>query len=152
MKIVKFNFEVEKVVLHSRSLRVRTFINSKTKKPQAMNYTTAEYTNYKDAIKKQILKQLPENYEIPGKEQPLSIQIKYYYPIPKSRVKKLQNLDYKVTNPDGDNLGKGLWDCFSGVAIHDDAQISSWSGEKRYHNQAGKNILIDVIIMKLDQK
>ena len=74
-------------------------------------------------------------------EKLLEVDIKAYYPIPKSTTKK-RKLEIEQgeirpqTKPDCDNIIKGVLDALNSVAYYDDKQVVSVSCNK-YYSQTG---------------
>lgn len=66
-------------------------------------------------------------------EGPLHLEVVFYFPYPKSFPKyKREELTYKETRCDLDNLIKFVCDISQGVLFHDDAIIASISAKKVY--------------------
>lgn len=68
---------------------------------------------------------------------PISINIEFGMPIPKStsKAKKLlmsKNEIYHTVKPDIDNLVKLILDCLNGIVFHDDAQVIEITARKKY--------------------
>jgi Holliday junction resolvase RusA-like endonuclease len=81
---------------------------------------------------------------------PLSLEVKAYLPIPKSKPKKWQAAALSgeirpTTKPDCSNLIKNLEDIMNGVFIGDDRQVVSLSVEKWYGDPARWEINLDCI-------
>lgn len=68
---------------------------------------------------------------------PVVLRLLFYYRIPKSIKRK-----YPTIRPDGDNLLKGLADCWNGVLWGDDQQIVDYVVSKRYGPEEG--VLVQV--------
>lgn len=75
-------------------------------------------------------------------EKLLEVDIKAYYPIPKSSTKKqrmaiAQGEIRPQTKPDCDNIIKGVLDALNGVAYYDDKQVVCVSCNK-YYSETGR--------------
>ena len=75
-------------------------------------------------------------------EKLLAIEIKAFYPIPKSSTKKQrlaieQGAVRPQTKPDCDNIIKGVLDALNGVAYYDDKQVVCVSCNK-YYSENGR--------------
>ena len=75
-------------------------------------------------------------------EKLLAVEIKAFYPIPKSTPKKKrlaieQNEIRPQTKPDCDNIIKGILDALNGVAYYDDKQVVCVSCNK-YYSDTGR--------------
>lgn len=100
---------------------------------QGHTYTPKETVNAETLIKKLYIL---GNY---GKqlEGALSMTVKAYFQIPKSKSKKIKH-DMRMgdirhtSRPDADNLLKLVGDALNGLAYHDDSQIVSATVEKWY--------------------
>jgi Holliday junction resolvase RusA-like endonuclease len=63
---------------------------------------------------------------------PLEFTITFYFPIPASRRKKLQEDEWMIERPDYDNCAKFIADTIKNVIITDDKRICRAIEEKRY--------------------
>lgn len=81
---------------------------------------------YKDKRYKKFLKTVPELYASAGGidfgEQPVSMAITCFSPLPKSKPKKVVS-EPNVCKPDVDNVAKAVMDALNGVAYKDDKQV-----------------------------
>jgi Holliday junction resolvase len=93
-----------------------------------MVYTPKDTVNYENLIKicykEAVDAQLFDNLY----NEPIKVNIKVYYEIPKSTTKKkkaLMLLDklYPTKKPDNDNIAKVILDSLNGIAYKDDAQV-----------------------------
>lgn len=80
-------------------------------------------------------------------ECPLSLQITFFMPIPKStsKVKKKQMINGVIAHikrPDLDNLQKFLFDCMNGLIFKDDSQIVAIHARKIYAENPGTFVRI----------
>lgn len=125
--------------------RARTFYDKRQGKmrsitpEQTKDYESLVRFSYKDAGGEYYDKQL------------MAVDIKAYYPIPKSYSKKktIACLEGKIrptTKPDLDNITKAILDALNGVAWYDDSQVVSLTINKYY---AGIGY-VDVEIEPLD--
>lgn len=112
-------------------LRARVVTNQYTGKKHG--YTPEKTESYENLIR--------WSYKEAGGEylgeKLLSVEIKAYYPIPKSTTKKrrceIERDEIRPqTKPDCDNIIKGVLDALNGVAYHDDKQVISVSCNKYY--------------------
>lgn len=81
-------------------------------------------------------------------EGPIEAHFRFVRPIPKSSTKKQKELMLKgaiapTSRPDGSNYQKFFEDAFIGIFWHDDAQIVTWSGCKRYGAEEGIYIEVE---------
>lgn len=77
---------------------------------------------------------------------PLSLQIDFYMPIPKSLSKVAQqrlNGSWHVSRPDADNLFKLASDALNGICYIDDSQIATTYTTKRYSDEPRTEIFIE---------
>ena len=117
-------------------LRPRVVTNKYTGKKHG--YTPEKTVKYEDLIR--------WSYKAAGGqylgEKLLEVEIKAYYPIPKSTSKK-QRLAIEEggirpqTKPDCDNIIKGVLDALNGVAYYDDKQVVCVCCNK-YYSQTGR--------------
>jgi Holliday junction resolvase RusA-like endonuclease len=103
---------------------------------KGFTYTPKETVNYETLIKQLYITQ---NYAT-QLEGMLFIEVKAFFPIPKSVSKKdaalmRQMLIRPTKKPDWDNIGKICSDALNGLAYHDDSQIVSARVEKWYSEQ-----------------
>ena len=97
-------------------------------------YTPAKTADYEKHIAEAWNIQAGFTFE---KEIPLSVQIYFGMPIPKSTTKKnkermIKGCVYHQKKPDLDNLIKSVLDALNGVAYEDDSQIVRISASKYY--------------------
>ena len=129
-----FEIEVDKIILHSQSVRYMTRGN------RAMSFTTKEYTSFKQEIQSKLP---PLECSI----NPMSVSLEIIYPIPKSgsnkaRLEKVGS--YKSTSPDIDNVAKSILDAMSGKLYDDDKQIIELKLSKIYGELEQERIIIKV--------
>ena len=67
-------------------------------------------------------------------EGPLSVEVIFYLPRPKSLPKKIL---HHIKKPDLDNLSKAVQDGLKGIAFRDDSQIVSLAARKVYAEHGG---------------
>ncbi len=67
---------------------------------------------------------------------PLHLDVTFYMPIPKMRVKKIKKGQPHLSRPDLDNLIKFVADICLNIIYKDDAIISSIHAKKIYENNA----------------
>lgn len=67
---------------------------------------------------------------------PVSVEIDFYLPRPKShygkRGLKASAPAFPAVKPDGDKMLRCTWDALTGICFRDDAQIVAWPGRKLY--------------------
>lgn len=121
--------------------RARTFYNKRMGKMQSI--TPEQTKSYEDLIR--------WSYKAAGGkymgEDILTVEIKAYYPIPKSFSKAKRNDAIEgalrpTTKPDCDNIIKVVLDALNGVAYYDDKQVIYVSCEKYYAERGYLNITI----------
>jgi len=136
-----FEIEVDKIILHSQSVRYMTRGN------RAMSFTTKEYTSFKQEIQSKLP---PLECSI----NPMSVSLEIIYPIPKSgsnkaRLEKVGS--YKSTSPDIDNVAKSILDAMSGCLYEDDKLITKLKLSKKYGDLEQKKIKIIVKYKIIDK-
>lgn len=104
-------------------------------------YTDPQTRAYEDDIRKQYLAEAVNKGWEPL-QGPLSIEISFRMPIPKSASKKLrqdmiQLSVYHVKKPDIDNLTKSVLDALNGAAWEDDKQICEMVVRRIYAERPG---------------
>lgn len=107
-------------------------------------YTPEKTVNYENLVKLSYIQECG-NAKLDGA---LKMQVKAYFPIPKSTPKKTKVKMETETYPhtkrsDADNVLKSIADALNAVAYDDDAQISSVSIIKRYSNTPRVEISIE---------
>lgn len=90
-------------------------------------------------VKKDIRQQLPEHFEIIGKDVPITVNIYCYFKPLKSERKAYTNKPY-LKKADKDNIEKLLLDCMEKIIFTQDQQVFSGTFEKRY----GEENLIEI--------
>lgn len=65
-------------------------------------------------------------------EGPVSIDCRFYFEIPVSRRKQLQENDWHLQRPDVDNCKKSVLDSCNGLVFQDDCIVCKISAEKRW--------------------
>lgn len=76
-------------------------------------------------------------------EGPVSVTIRVFRSIPKSRPKKMQS-EPDIFKPDVDNIAKNVLDALNGVAFTDDRFVVSLLIEKRPRTRCEEHIYIEV--------
>ena len=99
-------------------------------------YTPEKTVNYETLVKEMYALSKGKYYE----NEQLLINVIAYFPIPKSKSKKVQeameNGDLRPTKkPDCDNILKIICDALNGIAYKDDAQIVSANISKWYSDR-----------------
>lgn len=98
-------------------------------------YTPDKTKNYEETVK-WCYQMAAHGARFPDNE-PLSMLVVAYRPIPKSASAKKKSLmragaERPITKPDWDNVGKIVSDALNGIAYRDDAQIVDARVVKRY--------------------
>lgn len=98
-------------------------------------YTPAKTKNYEETVK-WYYRMAAHGARFPDNE-PLSMLVVAYRPIPKSASAKKKSLmragaERPITKPDWDNVGKIVSDALNGIAYRDDSQIVDARVVKRY--------------------
>lgn len=98
-------------------------------------YTPAKTKNYEETVK-WCYQMAAHGARFPDNE-PLSMLVVAYRPIPKSASAKKKSLmragaERPITKPDWDNVGKIVSDALNGIAYRDDSQIVDARVVKRY--------------------
>lgn len=133
------NFEVDKIALHTTSIRYS----------QKGSYATKEYTKFKVMIAKHFYSNTPYKIDVP-----LEVKLLIWYPIPKRWNKKKteeNHLGYKITSPDIDNIAKSILDGMNGFAFDDDKQIALLKLSKCYDKKIDK-IKIEIWVKALNKE
>ena len=107
-------------------------------------YTPQETLNYEIWVKESYLKEYPKHHLL---EDELVAKLTAYYPIPKSKSKKVQEMMEEdeirpQTKPDLDNIAKSVLDALNGVAYRDDSQIVELSVYKKYSDRPRVEVVI----------
>jgi Holliday junction resolvase RusA-like endonuclease len=108
-----------------------------------------EYSAFASA---QALKQLPKGYVLPANDTPLGVEIRIFWPMPKSwsRRKREEYLDtLKCTKPDADNLAKAILDPLSGIVWVDDCQVHL-RGVYRWWCDI-EEVTVEMIVQEIDE-
>jgi Holliday junction resolvase RusA-like endonuclease len=127
---MKIEFELDKIVLHSQSVRYMV------RGEKAMSYTTKEYNDFKALIKSKV--NTPQMYE-PSQG---TFKMQVIYPIRGVDISKRKTGDVikdekvfnspKLTKPDIDNVAKSILDALSGVLYEDDQLLHDLHLVKKY--------------------
>lgn len=118
-----------------RARKMRSITPEKTKDYESLvrwSYTAAGGKYYGDSL--------------------ISVEIRAYYPIPKSYSKKKKELCLKsrpTTKPDLDNCAKAILDALNGVAWHDDSQVVSLTVDK-FYGEFGR-VIVAINEIKVEQ-
>ena len=113
----------------------------------------ATYSIQKDVegiAQTQIVFQLRDQGIIRPIEGPISVEMAFHMPIPKSYSKKLKmNLGKghvpHVKKPDCDNLQKFYLDAMNGIAYNDDCQVWHIEASKTYSDNPRTEIILTVV-------
>ena len=130
--------------------RTRT-VNTKAGKSFVMSYTPKKTLNYETYIKELFIIKYPRFKPLEGA---LSVDLKAYLDIPKSKSKKQKELmrQHKImptTRPDVDNIFKVFLDAMQGVCFKNDSQVVAARLAKFYSETPRVEIIISEI--KLDK-
>ena len=110
------------------------------------NGNVVTYNSQKE-LKEQTQWQLKAQYRNEPLKFPVSVDLNFFMPIPKSTSKHLRRQMicgqyHHIKKPDLDNLEKFILDCLTGIVIIDDAQIVSKESRKMYAENPGTLIAI----------
>lgn len=91
--------------------------------------------------------QLKSQYREQPMECPVSLDITFYLPVPKSTSKPktrqmLNGVIHHISKPDIDNLQKFILDCLNGLVIEDDRRVVEIRARKLYSTKPGTLIRI----------
>lgn len=103
-----------------------------TRRGKFTSKSAHKYLSYKNTIKWHVLKQVKHREPLEG---PLSVDVLFCMPIPKSWSKKKQRESvggYHMKKPDADNLIKGVFDSLNKIVWQDDNQVAKMSAMKLY--------------------
>jgi len=89
------------------------------------------------ALRKEVLDQLPVNFETFNKDSPVQVHIECNFNIPRSwpnakKEKTVQEDWAHISAPDCDNLAKLYLDALKGIVFEDDSQVCYLSVTKKY--------------------
>lgn len=106
-------------------------------------HTYDPQANLKETFKWQIKSQ----YRDEPIKAPVSLDITFYMPIPKSTSKRkkrqmLNGVCFHMVKPDIDNLSKFLLDCLNKIVLEDDAQVIELRTKKIYSENPGTLVRI----------
>ena len=112
-------------------------------------YTPAKTVNYETLVKELYIMQYPQRKPM---DDPLQMTVLAYFPIPKSKSKKmreqmLNNTIKPTIKPDTDNVLKIIADSLNGLAYADDKQIVCASVYKFYSD----NPRVEVCIVNMNE-
>jgi len=108
-------------------------------------YNTSKYTNYKEALSIYLRKQNKCNIIA---DKPISLDIVFYMPIPKSiSLKNKKELIGKphIKKPDLDNLLKAFKDSANKILYTDDSLVANVTASKLYSNNPSITYDINII-------
>lgn len=111
---------------------------------RARLYTPANTRKHESALRYAIAQEWGERAPF---DEPVSVTISVYLPIPKSFSKRkrdaaINRLVWPAKRPDLDNFMKAVWDSMNGVVIRDDAQIVHAETWKLYGERPGIHIMM----------
>lgn len=97
-------------------------------------YTPEKTEKYENLVRLAFYEEYGETVPASG---PIEIEIRAYFPVPKSFSKKkkqqaLLGILHKTTKPDLDNIQKAIQDGLNGVAFADDSQIYKYAASKGF--------------------
>lgn len=124
--------------------RARTFYNPRLGRSQSV--TPEKTVLYENLIK--TCYQSAEDKKQWMNKEPLMMNIKAYFEIPKSTSKKnrklMEDMNLRPTKkPDADNIAKVVCDALNGIAYYDDAQIVTLNIVKVY-TDANPKVVVDI--------
>lgn len=111
-------------------------------------YTPEKTADYEELVRLSYMEQAGNiRFE---KDIPLKVDIKAFFPIPKSISKKKAELIRSgvvrhTHRPDADNIAKAVLDALNGLTFHDDAQICELTVVKLYSDSPATEIVITPI-------
>ena len=83
-------------------------------------------------------------------DQPIKIEMEFYFPIPKgTSKKKRETLKWYDKRPDIDNLGKLCMDALDGIFYLDDKQITDLN-LKKYHTEDYPKTIVKIELLQND--
>ena len=128
--------------------RTRT-VNTNAGKSFVMSYTPKKTLNYETYIKELFVIKYPGFEPLEGA---LSVDLKAYLDIPKSKSKKQKELMLKgkilpKTRPDIDNIFKIFLDALQGVAIKNDSIVVNIRASKFYSSTPKCELTIEEIMI-----
>ena len=85
-------------------------------------YSTKEYRAYQKHLKAVAEQQMPDDWEIVPRGEPIQIAVQFEYP-ERIRPKMREELEAKSTRPDITNLWKSVEDAMEGILYEDDASV-----------------------------
>lgn len=95
-------------------------------------YNDKDYTEWKNGLK--LLAKTKFKKPI---THPVSINIEFFFEIPKSWTKKKKAAaKWHTSKPDVDNLCKSVLDALNGIAFKDDSQVCMIQAKKQYAQQS----------------
>ena len=97
---------------------------------------------HESIIKRDIANRLPDGFSPIAKDTPIVCDVYLYFPIPKSKVKKIKDGAPHIIKPDRDNSDKWVLDCCNGIVWHDDCQIYDGRIRKLYSNDPRTEIIV----------
>jgi Holliday junction resolvase RusA-like endonuclease len=107
-------------------------------------YTPKKTENFENNIFSYAASYARQNSVLPS-EGPVSIDVKFFMPRPKSHSKRQREILWHTSRPDKDNLVKAVLDGINGVFFKDDSQVCKESSEKLYaaeNQQPGIHVTI----------
>lgn len=81
----------------------------------------------------------------PIAEQPISINITFFMPIPKAKHKHNLQLTPHTSRPDIDNLIKFILDACNNIIYSDDALISKLTAQKLYDDNPRTEFIVEIV-------
>ena len=115
----------------------------------AVAYDAPKSRNYK-AYVKLIAQQEAKRQEWKILELPVSLRIKAFFSVPKSKSKKfkaeaMEGRELPTKKPDTDNIVKAIQDALNGIAYKDDAYVCYLRVLKRYSDNPRVEIDVDYL-------
>lgn len=115
----------------------------------AVAYDAPKSRNYK-AYVKLIAQQETKRQEWKILELPVSLRIKAFFSVPKSKSKKfkaeaMEGRELPTKKPDTDNIVKAIQDALNGIAYKDDAYVCYLRVLKRYSDNPRVEIDVDYL-------
>jgi Holliday junction resolvase RusA-like endonuclease len=116
-----------------------------TQRSKWVNTASLRYMNYKKTIGWAVREHIKTAIDAP-----VSVSMKFYYPIPKSWSKAAKEeardgIRRPMVKPDLDNVVKGCFDALNGIAWIDDNRVVQEISSKWYSDQPRIEINIEVV-------
>lgn len=111
-----------------------------------IKYQSKDVVMFENNMKAVTISQLSKNFKVI--KSPVHITYRFYYEFPKRTPKRIvnsNNVCYKYTRPDIDNLQKAVNDALKNTVICDDSIIVSSEAIKLYSEQSSIEVDVEII-------